>query len=480
MPQKRNPAASVLIRSAALRAPQLGATLHLASALAVDERPDGAWHAEWPTLRELLRLALGATAHAAALVAGPARRHRRRRRNLALDAAGSSWPSGSRSCSAPRSARERVSRLASDAAAAATSRRRSPAARGRALAAERGATPEAFVADLLDPRTTPVSPERSSTTPSPWAVRADVDPGSGRTTCVRGARRTPRTDATRPEPRSRPGGERVTLPAIAVSSPVGPSTGSGTARRPGADAPTLVLGPSLGTSTMLWERVIPALAEHYRVVAWDLPGPRRRAGGDGAVHDRPTSPTPSPAAVDGPFLYAGVSLGGCVGPRAAAAPRRPRRRRRDRVLGGGDRRTRGLARPRRAGAGAEHVEPRHRLRAALVRAGHRSRATPTSPGACCTCCRTPTTRATRCAARRSPPTTCATGSARSPRRCSRSGAITTASRPRHPLARSPTACSTAGRRGIADAAHLPPADDPAATAAALLEFFDAVAGERAA
>lgn len=70
MPQKQNPAASVLIRSAALRAPQLGATLHLAAAFAVDERPDGAWHAEWPTLRDLLRLALGATGTAARLVAG--------------------------------------------------------------------------------------------------------------------------------------------------------------------------------------------------------------------------------------------------------------------------------------------------------------------------------------------------------------------------------------------------------------------------
>lgn len=70
MPQKRNPAASVLVRSAALRAPQLAATLHLASALAGDERPDGAWHAEWPTLRELLRLALGATALGADLVTG--------------------------------------------------------------------------------------------------------------------------------------------------------------------------------------------------------------------------------------------------------------------------------------------------------------------------------------------------------------------------------------------------------------------------
>lgn len=70
MPQKQNPARSVLIRSAALRAPHLGATLHTAAALAVDERPDGAWHVEWPTLRELLRLALGAAAHAADLAEG--------------------------------------------------------------------------------------------------------------------------------------------------------------------------------------------------------------------------------------------------------------------------------------------------------------------------------------------------------------------------------------------------------------------------
>ncbi|WP_150954769.1 lyase family protein [Microbacterium testaceum] len=68
MPQKQNPAEAVLIRSAALRAPGLVATLHLAASLAVDERPDGAWHAEWPTLRELLRLALGATRHAASMV----------------------------------------------------------------------------------------------------------------------------------------------------------------------------------------------------------------------------------------------------------------------------------------------------------------------------------------------------------------------------------------------------------------------------
>ncbi|RFA12622.1 adenylosuccinate lyase [Subtercola boreus] len=69
MPQKNNPVAAVLIRSAALRAPQLAATLHLCAALAEDERPAGAWHAEWPTLRELLRLTLGASAHAAVLSA---------------------------------------------------------------------------------------------------------------------------------------------------------------------------------------------------------------------------------------------------------------------------------------------------------------------------------------------------------------------------------------------------------------------------
>lgn len=70
MPHKRNPVSSVLIRSAALRAPQLAATLHVAAALAVDERPDGAWHAEWPTLRELLRLTLGVARTASGLTEG--------------------------------------------------------------------------------------------------------------------------------------------------------------------------------------------------------------------------------------------------------------------------------------------------------------------------------------------------------------------------------------------------------------------------
>ncbi|MGW0705403.1 bifunctional 3-oxoadipate enol-lactonase/4-carboxymuconolactone decarboxylase PcaDC [Streptomyces sp. NPDC002643] len=88
-------------------------------------------------------------------------------------------------------------------------------------------------------------------------------------------------------------------------------------------APPLLLGPSLGTSTKLWEKVAPELSITHRVVRWDLPG-----HGD------------SPADLIGPgatvaqladlvlaladslgierFAYAGVSLGGAVGLQLAA------------------------------------------------------------------------------------------------------------------------------------------------------------------
>jgi len=70
MPHKRNPVLSVLVRAGALQAPQLAAQLHLAAANGVDERPDGAWHAEWPALRRLLELAVTAASQAAELAAG--------------------------------------------------------------------------------------------------------------------------------------------------------------------------------------------------------------------------------------------------------------------------------------------------------------------------------------------------------------------------------------------------------------------------
>ncbi|MHA7287671.1 lyase family protein [Arthrobacter sp. MDT3-44] len=70
MPQKQNPVLSVLVRSAALQAPNLAAQLHLAAATFTDERPDGAWHAEWPALRQLLALALGAAGQVRELTEG--------------------------------------------------------------------------------------------------------------------------------------------------------------------------------------------------------------------------------------------------------------------------------------------------------------------------------------------------------------------------------------------------------------------------
>jgi 3-oxoadipate enol-lactonase len=39
-----------------------------------------------------------------------------------------------------------------------------------------------------------------------------------------------------------------------------------------ADAPPLVLGPSLGTSTAMWEPQVPALTEHFRVIRYDARG----------------------------------------------------------------------------------------------------------------------------------------------------------------------------------------------------------------
>ena len=66
MPHKANPVRSTLVAAAARRAPQLAATLY-GSLAAEDERPAGAWHAEWEPLRDLLRLVGGAAAHAAGL-----------------------------------------------------------------------------------------------------------------------------------------------------------------------------------------------------------------------------------------------------------------------------------------------------------------------------------------------------------------------------------------------------------------------------
>ncbi|MER6497348.1 MULTISPECIES: 3-carboxy-cis,cis-muconate cycloisomerase [Streptomyces] len=83
MPHKANPVRSTLIAAAARRAPQLAATLY-GSMAAEDERPAGAWHAEWEPLRDLLRLVGGAARDAAELSEGLRVNADAMRRNLDL------------------------------------------------------------------------------------------------------------------------------------------------------------------------------------------------------------------------------------------------------------------------------------------------------------------------------------------------------------------------------------------------------------
>ncbi|MGI5195102.1 class-II fumarase/aspartase family protein [Streptomyces sp. CA-288835] len=69
MPQKRNPALATLIVAAARQVPAHALVLAQCM-LAEDERPAGAWHAEWQPLREALRLTGGATHTAVELAEG--------------------------------------------------------------------------------------------------------------------------------------------------------------------------------------------------------------------------------------------------------------------------------------------------------------------------------------------------------------------------------------------------------------------------
>ena len=89
---------------------------------------------------------------------------------------------------------------------------------------------------------------------------------------------------------------------LRFTDPVGP-----------ADAPLLVLGPSLGTSTILWETAIPELAERYRVVAWDLPGHGASAPAGEAFTVGDLADAVAAGVPERTFLYAGVSIGGATG-----------------------------------------------------------------------------------------------------------------------------------------------------------------------
>nr|SBO93986.1 3-carboxy-cis,cis-muconate cycloisomerase [Nonomuraea gerenzanensis] len=83
MPHKHNPVRATMIAAAARQVPQLAAILY-GSLAAEDERPSGAWHAEWQPLREALRLVAGAARDAAELVADLRVHPDRMRANLAV------------------------------------------------------------------------------------------------------------------------------------------------------------------------------------------------------------------------------------------------------------------------------------------------------------------------------------------------------------------------------------------------------------
>ncbi|MCI3270876.1 3-oxoadipate enol-lactonase [Streptomyces cylindrosporus] len=83
-------------------------------------------------------------------------------------------------------------------------------------------------------------------------------------------------------------------------------------------APPLLLGPSLGTSYALWDKVAPELSTTHRVIRWDLPGHGGSAAGligpgvtVGDLADLVLALADSLGIER--FAYAGVSLGGAVG-----------------------------------------------------------------------------------------------------------------------------------------------------------------------
>ncbi|WP_055589115.1 lyase family protein [Streptacidiphilus griseoplanus] len=81
MPHKANPVRATLIAAAARQVPALASVLYGALA-AEDERPAGAWHAEWQPLRQALRLVAGAARDAAELAEGLRVHPDRMRHNL--------------------------------------------------------------------------------------------------------------------------------------------------------------------------------------------------------------------------------------------------------------------------------------------------------------------------------------------------------------------------------------------------------------
>lgn len=94
----------------------------------------------------------------------------------------------------------------------------------------------------------------------------------------------------------------MTVPHLSLTPTIGPE-----------GAPLVVLGPSLGTSTILWEDVAPELAARYRVTAWDLPGHGASTAATAPFTVAELADAVAASVPDTRFAYAGVSLGGAVG-----------------------------------------------------------------------------------------------------------------------------------------------------------------------
>ena len=383
MPHKSNPVLSTLVRRAALTTPQLAATLHLAAAEATDERSSGPWHAEWATLRTLLRRAVVAGDQATDLLGRPARARR---------------PDGPHPGRGPRRRPRRAAqpgrpgrarRRASDYLGATARVRRGPPGPGRRRAGRPRLRPH-------DPRR-PRDPEHHRRAP-------DRRPAPRRA----------------PAPRARPVARHVRDDALvavrgrahrrlrrARLGPPGPRPQPGRARR---------------------------ALHHGRAGRGRAAGRRRRARR--ARRDRgprsSTRATPSAApwacscCVDRPDRVAAAALL-CTGARIG-----------DEAM---------WTEPDRPGQHVRHPGDGVRVGRALVRSRLPRAEPRAWVPRCCTPCRRPTTRATPRSAPPSPPSTCATGSPRSaypvlavagsPRR---GDAARTCS------ARSPTASATGVRR----------------------------------
>lgn len=97
----------------------------------------------------------------------------------------------------------------------------------------------------------------------------------------------------------------MTVPTLALTPLGGSEVGA-----------PLVLGPSLGTSSILWERTVAALGQEHRLLGWDLPGHGASPRTDEPFTIADLADAVARAVRDAGctrIRYAGVSLGGATG-----------------------------------------------------------------------------------------------------------------------------------------------------------------------